>query len=132
MWRLEADPALRSDFTNVTLLGAPPDGTELRDRVWAVVDAVPRLRRRVAPPVLGVGPASWAVDDDFDLDYHLRRATLPAPGGMRQLLDLAAGLAAEPFDHVRPLWELTLVDGLDGGRAALLQRMHHTVTDGVG
>src|SRR5207302_9874909 len=56
----------------------------------------------------------------------------PPPGEQRQLLDLAAQLAAMPLDRARPLWELTVVEGLSGGRAAVLQRLHHTLTDGVG
>ena len=71
-------------------------------------------------------------DHDLDLDYHLRTVAVPAPGGMRQLLDLAAAVAATPLDRSRPLWEFTLVEGLEGGRAALLQKVHHTITDGVG
>src|SRR5439155_20850127 len=77
-------------------------------------------------------PPQWADDADFDLGYHLRRLSVPPPGDTRQLLDLAAQLAAMPLDRARPLWELTVVEGLAGGRAAALQRLHHTLTDGVG
>jgi WS/DGAT/MGAT family acyltransferase len=86
----------------------------------------------VARPPLGLAPPQWADDPDFDIGYHLRRLSVPPPGDLRQLLDLAAQLAAMPLDRARPLWELTVVEGLAGGRAAALQRLHHTLTDGVG
>jgi WS/DGAT/MGAT family acyltransferase len=92
----------------------------------------PPLRQRVARPPLGLAPPQWADDPDFDLGYHLRRLSVPPPGELRQLLDLAAQLAAMPLDRARPLWEVTVVEGLAGGRAAVLQRLHHTLTDGVG
>jgi WS/DGAT/MGAT family acyltransferase len=62
----------------------------------------------------------------------VRTVGAPAPGGLRQLFDLAGTVAAAPLDRSRPLWEFTLVEGLEGGRAALLQKVHHTITDGVG
>src|SRR5207248_457098 len=68
----------------------------------------------------------------FDLDFHVRRLALPPPGTERQLLDLAALVYEDAFDRARPLWQLTIVEGLEGGRAALLAKMHHTITDGVG
>ena len=86
----------------------------------------------MARPPLGLAPPQWADDPDFDLRYHLRRLSVSPPGELRQLLDLAAQLAAMPLDRARPLWELTVVEGLADGRAAVLQRLHHTLTDGVG
>jgi diacylglycerol O-acyltransferase len=132
MWTVESDPFLRSDFMNVTLLERPPDPAWLRAAVGRSIAAFPPLRQRVARPPLGLAPPEWVDDADFDLDYHLRRLSVPPPGGLRQLLDLAATLAAAPLDRVRPLWELTVVEGLQGGRAAALQRVHHSLTDGVG
>ena len=132
MWAVESDPFLRTDFTNVTLLGAAPDPGQLRAGLERAIGAFPPLRQRVARPPLGLAPPQWADDPDFDLDYHLRRLSVSPPGETRQLLDLAAQLAAMPLDRARPLWELTVVEGLAGGRAAVLQRLHHTLTDGVG
>ncbi len=132
MWVVESDPVLRSDFTNVTLLESAPDAERLRAGLERAIAAFPPLRQRVARPPLGLAPPQWADDPDFDLGYHLRRLSLPPPGEARQLLDLAAQLAAMPLDRARPLWELTVVEGLAGGRAAVLQRLHHTLTDGVG
>lgn len=132
MWTVEKDPSLRSDFVNVTILDRPPDPARLAARVRGALDALPRLRQRVLTPPLRLAPPEWAEDTAFDLDHHLRRVAAPAPGGMRQLLDLAAVIAASPFDRTRPLWELTVVEALEGGRAALVQKVHHTITDGVG
>ena len=132
MWMVESDPFLRTDFTNITLLQSVPDAGRLRAGLERAIQAFPPLRQRVARPPLGLAPPQWADDPDFDLDYHLRRLSLPPPGEMRHLLDLAAQLAAMPLDRARPLWELTVVEGLAGGRAAVLQRLHHTLTDGVG
>ncbi len=83
-------------------------------------------------PPLRIAPPEWRTDPTIDLDYHLRRVALPEPGSMRDLLDVAATLTATPLDRSRPLWEFTLLEGLADGRSALLQRVHHTVTDGVG
>ena len=132
MWVVESDPFLRSDFMNVTVLDRPPDAAHLRSVIGRAIAAYPPLRQRVIGPPLGLAPPVWADDPEFDVAYHLRRVALPPPGGMRQLLDLAAALAATPLDRARPLWELTVVEGLDGGRAAALQRLHHSLTDGVG
>jgi diacylglycerol O-acyltransferase / wax synthase len=132
MWTVEKDPALRVDFTNVTILERPPDPKRLRAKVEQAVEEIPRLSHRVVSSPLRIAPPEWRPDYNFDLDYHLRTVALPAPGGLRQLFDLAATIAATPLDRSRPLWEFTVVEGLEGGRAALLQKVHHTITDGVG
>jgi diacylglycerol O-acyltransferase len=72
----------------------------------------------------------WVDDPDFDISHHVRRVSVPKPGSLRQVLDLAALLLADPFDRTRPLWQFVLVEGLRGGKAALVQKMHHTITDG--
>ena len=132
MWNLEKDPYLASSFANVTILDQPPDPDRLRARMAHAVDVVPRLRQRVVPALGRLAPPEWHDDPDFDFDYHIRHIALPEPGTERMLFDLVAVLAAVPLDRTRPLWEFTIVDGLDGGRAALLQKIHHTVTDGEG
>jgi diacylglycerol O-acyltransferase / wax synthase len=132
MWAVEKDPALRSDFINITILDRTPDEQRLRASIDRVLEAMPRLTQRVVSPPLRVAPPEWLDDPHFDFDYHVRTVAAPAPGGERELLDLAAALSATPLDRSRPLWEFTLVKGLEGGRAALLQKVHHTITDGVG
>jgi WS/DGAT/MGAT family acyltransferase len=132
MWNLEKDPYLASSFCNVTILDQPPDPDRLRARMLHAVDVVPRLRQRVVPALGRLAPPEWHEDPDFDIDFHVRHIALPQPGTERVLYDLAAVLAAAPLDRTRPLWEFTIVDGLEGGRSALLQKIHHTITDGEG
>ena len=83
-------------------------------------------------PLLPVGPPAWVPDEAFQLDYHVRRTHLPATGTMAQLLEFAQAQALAPFDRTRPLWEGTLVEGLEDGRAAYLLKLHHSLTDGLG
>jgi diacylglycerol O-acyltransferase len=131
MWRLESDPFLSSTFANVTFLDRAPDRDRLRRRMWRATRLVPRLRRRVAEAPLGQTP-HWEDDPAFDLDVHLRFRTLEPGATEADVRAIAVGLAAVPFDRTRPLWEFTVIDGLPGGRAAMVQKMHHTITDGVG
>jgi WS/DGAT/MGAT family acyltransferase len=132
MLTVERDPILRSSFLNLTLLDREPDHERFRARMAGAIRGLPRLRQRVEMAQLPLTPPEWVKDPDFDLDYHLRRVALPAPGTDRQLLDLGAQVLQDPFDPCRPLWQMTIVEGLSGGRAALLAKLHHTVTDGVG
>jgi WS/DGAT/MGAT family acyltransferase len=132
MWAAEKDPALRSDFSNLTLLDRVPDIDRLRTKVMQAIVSLPRLAERVVSPPLRIAPPEWRTDPTIDIEYHLRRVALPEPGTLRNLLDVAATLSSTPLDRSRPLWEFTLIEGLADGRAALLQRVHHTVTDGVG
>ncbi|HUF83137.1 MAG TPA: wax ester/triacylglycerol synthase family O-acyltransferase [Acidimicrobiia bacterium] len=132
MWAVEKDPALRSDFTNITVLDGRPDEGRIRAKLDAALADIPRLAQRVVAPPLRLAPPEWRDDPTLDLDYHLRKVAAPAPGGTRELLDVAAAFSATPLDRSRPLWEFTLVEGLEGGRTALLQKVHHAVTDGVG
>lgn len=131
MWALETDPHLSSTFANLTFFDRAPDHDRLRRRLWRASRLVPRLRRRV---VGGIGPLapSWEDDPHFDLDHHVRRVILPAGSTEVHVRALAVALAAEPFDRDRPLWEFTVIEGLPDGRAAMVQKMHHTITDGEG
>jgi WS/DGAT/MGAT family acyltransferase len=132
MWTLEKDPHLSSTFANVTVLDRPPDVDRLRRRMERALAIVPRLRQRVGPGLGRLAPPEWRDDADIDLDWHVRRIGLAAPHQERDLWDLTTQLAAEPLDRARPLWRFTVVDGLEGGRAAMVQQMHHTITDGQG
>ena len=132
MWRLEKDPYLASTFANITILDRAPDMDALYARMERTALLFPRLRRRVLPAPGNLGNPTWVDDPAFDIRYHVRRISLPEPGDMRQLLDLATLLVADPFDRSRPLWHFVIVDGLAGGRSALVQKLHHTVTDGQG
>ncbi len=131
MWALEDDPVLRSTFANVTFFDRAPDVDRFRDRMRVAIEALPRLHQRVydAP---GIANPEWVDDPFFDLDFHVRRIAVPQPATDRALLDLAAQLALDPFDRARPLWQFTIVEGLPDGRAAMVQKLHHTITDGEG
>lgn len=132
MWRSERHPRLSSTITSLMIYDSTPDW----DRFYAAhewaSELLVRCRQRVLEPALPVGPPAWIPDEDFQLDYHVRRMRLPEPGTMPQLLALAQSIALSPFDRTRPLWEGTLVEGLDGGRAAYVLKLHHSLTDGMG
>ena len=130
MWRLEKDPYLSSTFGTVMILDRAPDFDSLRRRMELAAAAIPRLRQRVQPAPANISAPTWVEDPDFDIDYHVRRIACPKPGRLRQALDLAQLAIADPFDRARPLWQFTVVEGLRGGKAALIQKMHHTISDG--
>jgi diacylglycerol O-acyltransferase len=132
MHRGEAYPATRSAFMGVELLDRPADWGRLREAMDRASRVVIRMRQKVVVPPIPVTPPQWVVDPDFDLDYHLRRIALPAPGTLRQLLDLAEVTLQSPLDTSRALWEAVYVEGLEGGRAALLSKFSHAITDGLG
>ncbi|MGB0876796.1 MAG: wax ester/triacylglycerol synthase domain-containing protein [Mycobacterium sp.] len=130
-WAMESDPALRSTVVTVILLDRSPDWGEVRDRFNVISRAVPMLRQRVVPSP-PPAPPRWEDAPDFDLNFHIRRVTAPASGTTDTVLEMARVAAMEDFDRARPLWEATLIDGLENQGAALLLKFHHALTDGVG
>ncbi|HOB94602.1 MAG TPA: wax ester/triacylglycerol synthase family O-acyltransferase [Aquabacterium sp.] len=87
--------------------------------------------QRLKVPLLKNPVPSWVEDDDIDLEYHVRHAALPWPGGERELGELVGRLHSTPLDLARPPWECTLIEGLDGERFGLYIKMHHALIDGV-
>jgi diacylglycerol O-acyltransferase len=132
MHRGEAHPATRSAFLDLEILDAPADWARLREAIDRASRVVIRMRQKVVIPPVPTTPPRWVVDPDFDLDYHLRRVALPAPGTLRQLLDLAEVTLQSPLDTSRALWEAVYVEGLEEGRSALLMKLSHAITDGLG
>ncbi len=132
MWRLEKDPFLASTFGNITILDSRLDFEMFTRRMERTSMVIPRLRQRVQSAPASVGAPSWVDDPEFNIRYHVRSVALPAPGSLRQLLDLSMLLIADAFDRSRPLWQFVVVDGLEGGKSALIQKLHHTITDGEG
>lgn len=130
MWRMEQDPYLSSNFAAITILDRPPSLDVLRARLEHAGTVVPRLRQRVHSASGNLSTPAWVDDPNYDIDYHLRHIALPKPGTMRTLLDTVALLTADPLDRTRPQWQFWVVDGLRGGKSALLTRMHHTMADG--
>lgn len=92
---------------------------------------VPRYRQRVLGVPGRLANPVWADDPDFDLTFHVRRSALPRPGSMEQLRELTARIAARRLDRNRPLWEVYFVEGLEGGRVALLSKSHEILVDGI-
>jgi len=131
MRKMSRDPHCRSTALAVFLLDQAPDWDRFVHTWDRVSRLVPRFRQRLVDPPLGL-PAAWVLDPDFDLDYHLRRIRAPEPGTLRQLFDMGRTMLMTDLDPVRPLWEVTLVEGLEGGRAALLQKADHALGDGQG
>ena len=132
MWRMEKDPFLASTFGNVTVVDRPINFSLFRERMQRATIAVARLRQRVRPTPAALGAPRWVDDPEFNIDYHVRRMSLPTPGSQRQLLDLATLIINDPFERTRPLWQFVVVDGLAGGGGALIVKLHHTVADGEG
>jgi WS/DGAT/MGAT family acyltransferase len=95
------------------------------------IGMVPRYRQKVREVPGGLARPVWVDDTEFDVTYHVRRSALPAPGTDRSLNELVARLMSRPLDHTRPLWEMYLVDGLAGGRVALVTKTHQAMVDGI-
>ena len=104
---------------------------EARAEVESRLHLVPKLRKVVRFPVLGESAPVWMDDPDFDITGHVHQAALPKPGTDAQLLELCARLMSCPLDRTRPLWDIWLIDGLEGGRVALLEMLHHSMADGL-
>ena len=132
MWNIEKDPALRSTITSVFVFDRTIDRDVLRDRIDRVSRVVPRLRQRVRANPLSIAPPRWEVDPYFDLGFHLWWLKAPGKGTLRDLLAVAEPVAMSGFDRARPLWRAVVVEGLEGGRSALVMKIHHAITDGVG
>jgi diacylglycerol O-acyltransferase / wax synthase len=111
--------------------GDPPAFDELADHVRARLHLVPRFRQKLAFPPLETGRPLWVDDPSFNLEYHVRHTALPAPGSEQQLRALAARVHSQALDRSKPLWEMWLVQGLQGGRFALLSKTHHALVDGI-
>lgn len=134
MYRADGDHRSRTTITSIETIDVTPDWERVRSEVDRVSRLVARLRQRVVAPIVPIAPAKWVYDPDFDLHYHLRRVVLPSPADFRTLLDHAEVMHATPLDLGRPLWEMTLIEGLDmpDAEAAIVWKLSHAVTDGVG
>lgn len=108
-----------------------PDWDVLLARVDRISRLMPSLRQRVIDSPIPVIAPRWTYDPHFDLNWHLRRVRVPEPRTRDAALQLARWPAMDTFDRARPLWELTLVEGLEHGGAALIAKVHHSLSDGV-
>jgi diacylglycerol O-acyltransferase / wax synthase len=111
--------------------GPPPSWPELEATIGAKLDQLPRYRQRVHPVPLALARPVWADDPHFQLEYHLRHTALPAPGGLEELRNLVGRVMSQQLDRRRPLWELWFIEGVGGGRWAMLSKVHHCMVDGI-
>ncbi len=131
-WYMERDPALRSTIVVVDWLDRAPDWDVLVGRIDRISRLMPSLRQRVIESPLRLTVPRWSYDPHFDLNFHLSRTAAPPPGTRDAVLQVARRSAMAAFDLARPLWEVTLVEGMEGGEAALIVKLHHALSDGVG
>lgn len=111
-----------------------PGGYEfdkIKEFIESRLHLVPPFRRRIIEVPFRLNHPIWVEDPDFDLDYHIRRIGAPAPGGHRELAEVAAQIASTPLDRSRPLWELYVVENLADGNIGVVTKMHHCAVDGV-
>jgi WS/DGAT/MGAT family acyltransferase len=118
---LDRPPRFRGDFR-----------VRLRDHIAGRLGRAGALRRVLEPAPLNLGHPLWREHAPLDLDRHVRSRKLRAPGSRRALLSLCARLHAEPLDRSLPLWQLTVIEGLDDGRIGLYSKVHHALIDGQG
>lgn len=109
----------------------PPTLDELSDLIASKLHRIPRYRQRVRTLPFELGRPVWVDDPHFDLGYHVRHTALPAPGDDEKFCSLMGRLMSLPLDRARPLWETWLVEGLEGGRWALVFKVHHCMVDGI-
>ncbi len=131
-WYMEHDALLRSTVVAVVKLSGVPDWGRLQARVDRASRQAPRFRERIVEPPLRLSTPQWVSDPDFDLSFHLRRVDAPAPHTFDTVLQYARTTAMAGFDKDRPLWEFSIVEGLDDGGSAFVMKVHHGLTDGVG
>src|SRR5215208_6447197 len=111
--------------------GSPPPYEQLLAAIERRLGLVPRYRQRLAFVPFGQGRPKWVDDPHLNLRYHVRSTALPSPGSEGQLKELAGRVFAQQLDRDKPLWEIWLVDGLEGDRFAMLSKTHHALVDGV-
>ncbi|MEO9139825.1 MAG: wax ester/triacylglycerol synthase family O-acyltransferase [Jatrophihabitans sp.] len=112
--------------------GPAPSTAEVHARYVRILATNPHYRRVLRHLPLEIGRPRWVDAGEVDLDYHLRRTALPAPGLSDQLEQVTGRLMSQALDQERPLWEAWVIEGLDGDRWALLTKVHHSVVDGLG
>ena len=112
--------------------GPAPSYQQLADLYAAKLLQVPRCRQVVRTAPLQILRPAWAEDEHFEIGHHLRHAVVPKPGQTPQLRRLAEEIYAQPLNRSRPLWEAWLLEGIEAGRWAILNKVHHCMVDGVG
>jgi WS/DGAT/MGAT family acyltransferase len=132
LWHIEKDPQLRSTILVLWLLDRAPDRARFEAKVERATRTIPRLRQRVMSNPASLAPPRWELDPSFDRKFHLRWMAAPGDASLRAVLDSAEPIAMQGFDRARPLWELYVIEGMANGGAAMLMKLHHSLSDGVG
>ncbi|MDY6807602.1 wax ester/triacylglycerol synthase family O-acyltransferase [Gordonia sp. HNM0687] len=104
---------------------------KMRDELERRIAAMPTFRRKLDNSMLNIDHPVWIEDDRFDIERHVHRVAVPAPGGELEVAELCGHLAGQTLDRGKPLWELWIIEGLSDGKIAAMLRMHHAGTDGV-
>ena len=130
-------PGVHMHVAGLSLFGPREDGSFLTyDDVERVVEArlrlAPRLRRKLRSVPGNLSRPVWVDDDRFDLDFHLRHASVPSPGGRFELERAVGRVLSRPLDRTKPLWELYVFEDLSDDRTAILLKLHHAMADGIG
>lgn len=103
----------------------------LRERIGERLHLLPPFRRRIIEVPFRFHHPLWIEDPDFDIEYHIRRVTVAAPGTSKEMDEAISTIAGRPLDRSRPLWELYMLDGLENDRVGVLVKIHHAAADGV-
>ena len=130
-------PGVHMHVAGLSVFGPRADGTTLSyDDVERVVEArlrlAPRLRRKLLPVPGNLSRPVWVDDEHFDIDFHLRHASVPTPGGRFEMQRAVGRVLSRPLDRTKPLWELYVFEGLAEGRTGMLLKLHHALADGIG
>jgi WS/DGAT/MGAT family acyltransferase len=131
LWDIERDPSLRTTIVAVLMLDRPVARKRVLHDIEAASRTIDRMRQRVVPRPAGIGAPAWEIDPDFDIERHVRFVGLTGALDDATVAAVAEPMASEPFDRALPLWECAYVGGKTG-RAALVIKVHHSLTDGVG
>jgi diacylglycerol O-acyltransferase / wax synthase len=129
-WLRMEDPTNLMMVTGILVFEEPLDPRRVRSLLEKRLLPFDRFRQRVVEAPFGIGPPRWVDDERFDIDAHLHRVALPAPGDQAALQQLVGDLMSTPLDMSKPLWQFHLVEGYRGG-SVLLSRLHHCIADGI-
>ena len=130
-------PAMHMHVAGLSVLdpSTRPDGRLRFEDVESVfasrLHLAPRLRQKIEMVPFGLALPVWVDDAAFDLDFHIRRAALPSPGGRVELAEQVQRILSRPLDRSKPLWELYVIEGLEDGHVATLMKVHHAMIDGL-
>lgn len=132
-WRVASDdPVMRSTIIGLLLLDSTPDWDALKQRFDRASRTITVLRQKVVDSPSGLESPHMVLDADFDLDFHMRRFRMPARSRWADVLEDCRRQSMTDFDRDRPLWRVTLLEGLPDGKAALIVKLHHAIADGQG